>query len=227
MKARDYTTGRRFTRVAVRQDPEGVVVKLRADDSLAGAINRIAPEAVKLLQAAGVERDERGWVAAELLAGEKLADQPRVRAAHIADCAEFLKGVTKLPFGTPGLERERLQAAFALGRWVALNTVYGADESQRSVAGKAPRPARADPLRAELVEDLAVQRRQGRTLAQALVTMRDVAHGVRVVPEGASFRVSTSTSKLRRVLSARTLETLWAEAAKLKPKRRRPAISGR
>lgn len=234
MKARDYTTGRRFTRVAVRQDPEGIVVKARADDGLGGAINRLAPEAIKLLQAAGVEKNDQGWLLAAMNHKPARRSDERVvvpdellhRAAQIADCAALLAGVPKLPFHTPGLERERLEAAYALGRWVALNTVYGADESQRSVAGKG-NAGRADPLRTELVEDLAVHRRQGRTLAQALVAMRDVAHGVRVVPEGASFRVTTSTSKLKRVLSSRTLDTLWAEAAKLKPKRRRPAMNGR
>lgn len=237
MKTRSYKTGRRFTAITVHEDAESTVITLRSDDSLSGAVNRIANEAIKLLQAAGFERDQHGrWGTGAMRVPRKATDEavhvldaPVHRAAQIVNCAEFLKGVTKLPFNTPGLEREKLEAAYALGRLATLHTVYGAEDHQRAVAAKAPRPKRADPLRAELVVALAVQRREGRTLALALAALSDSAHGVRVVPDGPSLRVSTSTStsKLQRVLSARTLDTLWSEAAKLKPNRRRPAITDR
>ena len=230
---RTVTAGRRFSRVVVEIDAASVTVDARADESIAGAVRRIAPRAVERLQAAGLHRGPHGWLEAALRAARPaegspvhVADASLSRAARIADLAEALRAAPRLPYGTAERVRELLEAAFALGRECTLDAVYGADEAAQTRRARAQR--QGNPLRAELVEALALHRRAGRTLDEALVALQDATHGVRVQREGGGkdgkkrmYRITSSCAREVLVRARCTLERAWADAAKAQPRRRR------
>lgn len=224
MSARRVTEGRRYTRRAADvHDTEHGELRTYAIDAdeapTHAACARLQAEAVAALEAQGVP-------AARMLAEQgagMLRDYVLNRADHAPDtraglaarllvAIEFAEALSQVP----ARPRHAMLAGYELGRLVALWRVYAIDDAQRAAAAKAQRPARRDPMRAELVEDLRRFRKAEHTLAEALAALADRAHGLRVRADGAGYRVTDeSGARARcRVLSRRTLDALWLEAGR-------------